>query len=102
MNDGFSKPIVLVNNPSNDNKMEIVDGHHRALAALQNGTPIAAYIGHVGSDRGPWDKLHSKQVGKKEGSGPMQMSNQMNESSIQKDVSNQVNKSEKAKGGKTK
>lgn len=100
--DGFSKPIVLVNNPSNDNKMEIVDGHHRALAALQNNTPVAAYVGQIGTNRGPWDKLHSKQVGKKEGSGEMQASNQMNETSIQKEASLQVSKSEKAKGGKTK
>ncbi len=71
MQDGFSKPIVVVNNPSNDNKMTIVDGHHRALAALQNGTPISAYVGSVGSNHGPWDKLHAKQADKKEGSGPI-------------------------------
>lgn len=88
-NDNYSKPIILVNNPSNDNKMMVVDGHHRALAALQNGTPVAAYIGHIGTDRGPWDKLHAKQKGSKE-------------ESIQKEVNQQVNKSEMAKGGKTK
>jgi hypothetical protein len=76
-NEQFSKPIILVNNPSNDNKMSVVDGHHRALAAVKNNMPVSAYIGQVGSDGGPWDKLHSKQVG-----------------SMQKQVSNQVKNSE--------
>ena len=98
--EGFSKPIVLVNNPSNDNKMQIVDGHHRALGALQNGTPVPAYIGQIGSDRGPWDKLHNKQAGSKEASS-QQQSNQ-NESSIQKQASKQVSKSETAVNGRTK
>jgi hypothetical protein len=91
--DQFSKPIILVNNPSNDNKMMVVDGHHRALAALQNGEAVSAYVGQVGSDHGPWEKLHSKQVGSK------QASLQSNQA---KQVSNQVNKSEKAVDGKTK
>jgi ParB-like nuclease domain len=101
--DGMTKPIVLVNNKSNDNKYQIVDGHHRALAHLQEGTPIPAYIGEVSMDKGPWSRLHDQQVGKKgEGSGSKQKSNQMNESSIQKEASQQVAKSEKAVGGKTK
>lgn len=88
--DNFNKPVILVNNPSNDNKMMVVDGHHRSLAALQNGQPVNAYVGQVGSTKGPWDKLHSKQVGS------------MQEASIQKEISQQVNRSEKAKNGKTK
>jgi hypothetical protein len=87
--DNFSKPIILVNNPSNDNKMQVVDGHHRALAALQNGTPVPAYVGQIGSDHGPWDKLHNKQVG----------STQISQ---QKEASNQVAKAETAINGKTK
>ncbi len=71
-NEGFSKPIILVNSPSNNNKMIIVDGHHRAIAYQQIGQPAIAYVGHVGKDSGPWDRLHAKQVGKVEGSGPMQ------------------------------
>jgi len=62
--EGFSKPIILVNNPSNDNKMMVVDGHHRVLAAQQNGQPVSAYIGQIGSDKGPWSKLHDKQTGR--------------------------------------
>lgn len=61
-NEGFSKPIILVNSPSNNNKMIIVDGHHRALAYQQVGQPALAYVGQVGKDKGPWDKLHDKQV----------------------------------------
>lgn len=87
-NDNFTKPIILVGNPSNNNKYVVVDGHHRALAALQNGQPVSAYIGEATSDHGPWDKLHSKQIGSKL-------------ASMQKEVSNQVNKSEMAKNGKT-
>ena len=87
--EGFSKPIILVNNPANDNKMMVVDGHHRALAYQQNGQPVQAYVGQVGSNDGPWSKLHSKQVGSKQ-------------ASIGKEASNQVDKSEKAKDGKTK
>ena len=100
--EGSMKPIVLVNAPANDSKMMIVDGHHRALAALQAGTPVPAFVGQVGRLDGPWKKLHSKQVGKKEGSGLLQKSQQTNDSSLQKEVSKQVSKSEKAKGGKTK
>lgn len=79
----FNKPIILVNNPSNDNKMMVVDGHHRALAAQQIGQPINAYVGQIGSNNGPWDKLHGKQVGDEL------------EKSLQKDVSKQVDESEK-------
>lgn len=64
-NEGFDKPIILVNSPSNNNKMIIVDGHHRALAYAQNKQAALAFVGQVGQDNGPWDKLHSKQVGSK-------------------------------------
>jgi hypothetical protein len=101
-NDNMTKPIVLVNAPAHDGKMMIVDGHHRALAALQNGQPVPAYVGQVGRLQGPWSKLHSKQVGKKVGSGLLVSSQQANQTSLQKDISTQVSQSEKAKGGKTK
>jgi hypothetical protein len=98
-NDNMTKPIILVNAPSADSKMMIVDGHHRALAALQNGTPVPAYIGEVGRLNGPWKALHSKQVGKKQGSGMVASSQQKNlDQSIQK----QVDKSENAVDGQTK
>jgi hypothetical protein len=81
--DGFDKPIILVNNPSNNNKMQVVDGHHRSLAYLQLNRPVPAYVGQIGQDRGPWDKLHAKQVGTK------------SQQSIQTQVSTQVSQSEK-------
>ena len=83
-NDEDVKPIVVVNNPSNDNKMQIIDGHHRHLGALKAGKPIPAYIGQVGSDHGPWDRLHAKQNG---------IASSL--SSMQKELSNQVKVSEK-------
>ena len=78
-NEGFSKPIILVNNPSNNNKMVIVDGHHRALAYAQMNQPALAYIGQIGKNSGPWDKLHDKQGGSKQSSGQesKQVSGQM-------------------------
>ena len=58
--DGSVKPIILVNEPNND-KMMIIDGHHRYLAAEKVGVPVKAYIGIVGGVGGPWVDLHDKQ-----------------------------------------
>lgn len=56
-----TKPIVLVNEP-NQNKLIIVDGHHRALAArTQNVPSIRAFVAHVTTVTGPWDELHTLQ-----------------------------------------
>jgi hypothetical protein len=63
-NEGFSKPIVLVNEP-NDNKFIIVDGHHRALAYEQLGQAAMAYVAKVGTISGPWGDMHSSQRKKK-------------------------------------
>jgi len=57
------KPIILVNNPSNDSKMLIVDGHHRFLAYLMAGVPAVAYVGQVGSHMGDWTLMHDSQKG---------------------------------------
>jgi ParB-like nuclease domain len=98
------KPVILVNNKSNDNKMELVDGHHRYLASLKAGKPVPAFIGESSSDEGPWNRLHAKQIGSKQKSmqKSMQKSNQMNETSQQKAVVKQSNRSAKTKTGKTK
>jgi len=61
-NEGFSKPVILVNAPSNSAKMRIVDGHHRYLAYEQNGQAVMAYVGQVGTTSGPWDTLHDREV----------------------------------------
>ena len=57
------KPVVLVNNPSTDQKLIVVDGHHRFLAYQQMGMPPVAYVGDVGSDDGPWSSLHDSKTG---------------------------------------
>jgi len=67
--DGHMKPIVLVNEP-NDNKLRIIDGHHRALAYQRLGQPVMAYVAHVGTVGGPWEAMHSSQKSL-QGSGPL-------------------------------
>jgi hypothetical protein len=61
MKEGWSKPIVLVNEP-NANKLVLVDGHHRFLAAEQNGEEtINAFVAYVGGINGPWKEMHDLQ-----------------------------------------
>lgn len=55
------KPGVVVQEPGDD-KVVIVDGHHRFLAAKQAGVPYMAYVGFVGKDGGPWDQTHTYQL----------------------------------------
>lgn len=57
---GTVKPIVLINEPNNE-RMIIVDGHHRALAAKNAGVSVPAYVAHVPMVRGPWMDLHKTQ-----------------------------------------
>ena len=83
------KPVILVNNPSQDAKFLVVDGHHRSLACLQKGIPVVAYVGQVGSDTGPWDTLHDGQDGSSkqkssQQSSSKQKSQQSNQRSQQK------------------
>ena len=54
------KPIVAVLEPGKD-KLTIVDGHHRALAAKKLGVSIEAFIGHVPTKQGPWLETHASQ-----------------------------------------
>jgi len=51
------KPVVAVQEPGGD-KIKIIDGHHRTLAARENGQPVRAYVGTVDADGGPWDETH--------------------------------------------
>lgn len=51
------KPAVAVQEPGGD-KVKIIDGHHRSLAARKEGQPVRAYVGTVDADGGPWDETH--------------------------------------------
>lgn len=54
------KPVhagVSVQEPG-ENKIKVVDGHHRYLASVKAGVPYLTYIGFVDSDGGPWDETH--------------------------------------------
>lgn len=55
------KPGVCVQEPG-ENKVKIIDGHHRFLAAQQSGHGYLAYVGFVKTDGGPWDETHTYQV----------------------------------------
>ena len=53
-------PVVAVQEPGDD-KIKIIDGHHRTLAYRKLGQPVKAYVGFVDRDGGPWDETHSFQ-----------------------------------------
>lgn len=58
--EGKRKPVILVKTPGND-KLTIVDGHHRTLAYEKLGESVIAYVGTAHTDHGPWDELHDAQ-----------------------------------------
>ena len=61
MKEGWSKSVVLVNEP-NASKLQLIDGHHRFLAAEQNGaTTLPAYVAYVGGVDGQWKEMHDLQ-----------------------------------------
>lgn len=62
---GWWKPIVLVNQPHTDEKMQVIDGRHRLLAAKKEGMSALAYVADVGSiaKDTPYMQLHDKQKG---------------------------------------
>lgn len=64
MNEGWWKPVILINTPADNEKMQVVDGRHRVLAAIKNKMDILAYVGDVGSADKQLDhmKMHGKQV----------------------------------------
>jgi hypothetical protein len=61
-------PAVGVLEPGNDEKIKIVDGHHRDLAYARLGLPVKMYVGKVNRDNGPWNETHSSQF--HQGSSP--------------------------------
>lgn len=56
-----ARPAVLVRGPNG--KIDIVDGHHRYLAAEAEGKPLTAWLAEVPRDTGPWTETHSAQIG---------------------------------------
>ena len=60
--EGFAKPIILVNEMSNNGKMVILDGHTRALAYQELNKPVVAYVGQVGKVTGEMKAMHSMQA----------------------------------------
>jgi HK97 family phage portal protein len=57
------KPVLLVKTPSGG-KLELVEGHHRWLAAAELKQPIRSYVATVQADHGPWETMHSQQYGR--------------------------------------
>ena len=57
---GKRKPVVLIDTPKND-KLFVLDGHHRAMAYENLKMPVTAFIGKTDKIKGPWDEFHSKQ-----------------------------------------
>lgn len=54
------KPVILVKTPKGD-QLQLVDGHHRYLAAAELGAPVRAFIGVVDKNHGPWESMHRQQ-----------------------------------------
>ena len=46
--------------PSND-KLLLVDGHHRYLAEAELDEPVRAFVGTVDADKGDWTDMHKYQ-----------------------------------------
>jgi uncharacterized ParB-like nuclease family protein len=62
MAQGQTKPILVTKAPG-ENQYNIVDGHHRYLAAKSLGAPsIHAWVVHVPQKVGEWTHMHSAQT----------------------------------------
>lgn len=57
---GKLKPAIAVRNPGSDT-LQIIDGHHRALAYRSLDQPVMTWIGTVDKPTGPWDEMHASQ-----------------------------------------
>ena len=58
------KPLLLVKIPDND-KLQLIDGHHRYLAYKELGQAPTAFIGTVESNHGAWENMHDHQYDNK-------------------------------------
>lgn len=67
---GKMKPVVVVKTPGDD-RLKVVDGHHRVLAYRKLKKPVMAWVGKVGAKVGPWTQMHASQhVGSETGLEP--------------------------------
>jgi ParB/Sulfiredoxin domain len=59
------KPVVAVRVPGDD-RVKVIDGHHRALAYKAENRPVKAYVGKAPSDKedAPWFQAHEYQYAK--------------------------------------
>ncbi len=57
---GWEKPILLIRKPGND-KLTVIDGHHRALAYRKTDRGPLAFVGEAPKITGPWDSMHDSQ-----------------------------------------
>lgn len=53
-------PVIAVKTPGAD-RLQLVDGHHRYLAAAELAQPVKAFIGTVDADHGAWEAMHNAQ-----------------------------------------
>lgn len=58
------KPAISVQQSSGDQRIKIVDGHHRALAAKELGKPFLTYIGQIPENDDRWESTHNFQYAK--------------------------------------
>ena len=58
---GHTHPVIMVQT-SDDDKADIVDGHHRTLAYRKLGQPVKAYVGFVPAGDDRWQETHSSQL----------------------------------------
>lgn len=73
------KPSIGIVEPGND-RVVLVDGHHRALAYKHLGMPIRVYIGRVHYHDGPWFETHSSQ--EHQGSDPANKRKKVSKDSV--------------------
>lgn len=58
---GKGKPSVMADRPGSD-KLDIIDGHHHAMARVDAKKPPLAFVVHVPAATGEWDRMHDRQL----------------------------------------
>jgi hypothetical protein len=58
---GKGRPSVMASRPGSD-KLDVIDGHHHALARIDHKQKPFSYVVHVPSAKGAWDDLHDHQT----------------------------------------